>query len=349
MNGGFGGPGRPGDPVSCRAEFHVMRQRSIVAAVLAAGAVAVCVAQVPAAPRASTYFDSARLLLDLKTLSADDMQGRQVDTPGGAKARAFVEARFKEIGITPLGGQSFEEPFTFTQNGRGGATPAERHGINVVGTIAGTQSPETFIVVSAHYDHLGMRNGEVMNGADDNASGTAALFSVAKYFSTHAPKHSILFTAFDGEESGEQGSKAFVASPPVPAAKIAIDLNMDMIGRDPDPKLFVVGTFTQPFLKPFVDQIAAKAPITVLIGHDDPAQKNVENWTNQSDHASFMRAKIPALYFGVEDFDHYHKPIDDYESMSFDFYIGAVETMIQAAQLFDARLDELPARTGGTR
>jgi hypothetical protein len=320
-------------------------QRAFLVATLAAGAAAIALAQTPAAPRKSSYFDSAQLLLDLKTLSADDMQGRQVETPGGAKARAFVTERLKQSGVVPLG-ESFDEPFTFTPRGRGAAAQPERHGINVVGVIKGTQAPDTYLVVSAHYDHLGVRNGVVMNGADDNASGTAGLFSVAKYFSAHPPKHSILFVAFDAEESGDKGSQAFVAAPPVAASRIAIDLNMDMIGRDPDPKLFVVGTFTQPFLKPFIDQIAAKAPIKVLTGHDDPSQKNVEDWTRDSDHYSFMEGKIPALYFGVEDFDQHHKATDDYETMSFDFYVGAVETMIQAAQVFDARLDELPARKG---
>ena len=106
--------------------------------------------------------DSAQLLQDLKTLSADDMQGRQVGTPGGGKARAFVVERFKASGIQPIGA-SYEMPFKFS--GRG-ANAAEREGVNVVGTIEGTRTPRRYIVVSAHYDHIGVRNGEVFNGAD---------------------------------------------------------------------------------------------------------------------------------------------------------------------------------------
>src|SRR5207249_6225408 len=141
----------------------------------------------------------------------------------------------------------------------------------------------------------------VFNGAVDNASGTAALFSIGKYFASHQPVNSILFVAFDGEESGLRGSQAFVKHPPVDASLLAIDLTPDMIGRDPNDKLFVVGTRLQPFLKAHVEAIAAKAPVRLLIGHEDPAQP--EDWTRDSDHYSFMQAKIPALYFGVEDFD----------------------------------------------
>jgi hypothetical protein len=306
------------------------------AVLFAAGVAALAVAPRQTA-RPSTLIDSAQLLSDLKVLSADDMQGRQVDTPGGAKARAFVIDRFKASGIQPFG-ESYTEPFTFA-SGRGGSQ-TERHGINVVGHVDGTNT-QRFIVVSAHYDHIGTRNGVVFNGADDNASGTAALFAVAKYFAAHRPANSLLFVAFDGEESGLRGSEAFVKQPPVDAHAMAIDLNMDMIGRDPNDKLFVVGTYLQPFLKPLIEKLAAEAPVKVLIGHDDPNQKNVEDWTKDSDHYAFITAKIPALYFGVEDFDQHHKATDDYETITFDFYIRAVETMVDAVKVFDANLDSL--------
>ena len=87
--------------------------------------------------------------------------------------------------------------------------------------------------MSAHYDHIGVRNGQVFNGADDNASGTAALFALGKYFSEHRPEHTVIFAAFDAEEAGEWGSKSFVKQPPVPAASIVVNINMDMIARDP--------------------------------------------------------------------------------------------------------------------
>ncbi|HET9368943.1 MAG TPA: M28 family peptidase [Vicinamibacterales bacterium] len=292
-------------------------------------------------PRPSAIVDSAALLRDLKTLSADDMQGRRVGTPGGAKARAYVIERFKAVGIKPVGA-SYEMPFAFAGRGSG----AEQTGVNVVGVVDGTRQPQQYIVVTAHYDHVGERNGEVFNGADDNASGTAALFALGEYFSKNRPAHSILFAALDGEESGLRGAHAFVKAPPVPAASIAINLNMDMIGRDPDDKLYVVGTRTQAYLKPFIERVAAKASITLLMGHDDPTQK--EDWTTQSDQYAFCQVKIPCLYFGVEDFAQHHKATDDYETMSHDFYVRVVETMVAVVREFDGGLDVVMKQRAGT-
>jgi Zn-dependent M28 family amino/carboxypeptidase len=286
--------------------------------------------------------DGTVLLHDLQMLAADDMQGREVDTPGGQRARAYVIDRFRESGVKPF--DTYEEPFTFTGGGRRGAAPAERHGVNVAGHIDGTSGSARYVVVSAHYDHIGTRAGQVFNGADDNASGTAALFAIAKYFSAHRPLHALLIVAFDGEESGLRGSQAFVAHPPVDAASMVVDVNLDMIGRDPDDKLFAVGTFLNPFLKPYLARVAAAAPVKLLFGHDDPSQRDVEDWTKDSDHYTFQRANIPAVYLGVEDFAQHHKATDDFETMTFDFYIRATETAIQVIKEFDARLEAIGER-----
>jgi len=311
----------------------------------------VCVAgvlagAVPQTPRPSSMIDSAALLSDLKTLSADDMQGRKVDTPGGAKARQFVIERFKQSGIQPFG-ETYEAPFTFSARGRGGAAATETHGINVVGHIDGSLQPRHYLVVSAHYDHLGInaRSGEVYNGADDNASGTAGLFAIAKYFSAHKPANSLIFVAFDAEEEGEWGSKSFVKATPVDPSLIDLDVNIDMIGREPDDRLFVVGAATQPFLKPYIENVAKIAPVKFLMGHEDPkgghADGPTQDWSGDSDHYSFITAHIPALYFGVEDFEQHHKVTDDYETMSYDFYVRAVETTVLAVKEFDSHLGDI--------
>jgi Zn-dependent M28 family amino/carboxypeptidase len=313
--------------------------RWLVAAALAVAAAGALAQRAPESVRRNDLVDGVVLLHDLQTLSADDMQGREVDTPGGARARAFVIDRFKASGVKPF--DSYEQAFTFTA-GRGG--PAERHGVNVVGHIDGASAPARYIVVSAHYDHIGTRAGQVFNGADDNASGAAALFAVAKYFSAHRPIHSILIVAFDAEEEGLRGSRAFVAKPPVAAAAMAVNVNLDMIGRDPDDKLFAVGTFLNPFLKPYLARVAAMAPVKLLFGHDDPARKDVEDWTRDSDHYSFQQANIPAIYLGVEDFAQHHKATDDFETITFDFYIRATETAIDVIKEFDGHLEAIGDR-----
>jgi len=285
------------------------------------------------APR-STVIDSARLLEDLKTLSSDAMEGRRTGTAGSEKARAFIVERFKASGVVPFGA-SYEHTFAFRTRGVSG----EQRGVNVVGYIDGTLQPRRYIVISAHYDHLGTRNGVVFNGADDNASGTAALFAIAKYFSSHTLRNSFIFAAFDAEELGLLGSQAFVKQPPVDVQLLSLNLNLDMIGREQDRKLFVVGTARQPFLRPTIEAIARNASVRLLMGHENPA--GPEDWTADSDHYSFMQAKIPALYFGVEDFKEHHQATDDYESMTVDFYAKAVETLVQVVGQFDANLESI--------
>ena len=328
--------------VSCFAAFKPSRATHtlmFVAVLLTAPAAFVTSAQQDV-PR-STLFDAKTLLRDLQVLSADDMQGRLIGTPGGEKARAFGVQRFKESGITPIG-TSLIAPFAFTARG----STAERQAANVIGRVEGTGKTGRYIVITAHYDHIGVRNGEVFNGANDNASGTAALFALGQYFSANRPNNSLIFAALDGEEGGLRGASAFVKQPPVDASAIVLNLNMDMIGRDPKNLLFVSGTRQQPFLKPFIERVAAKAPVTLMMGHDNPAEK--EDWTRDSDHFVFCQAKIPCLYFGVEDFDQHHRSTDDYETMTHAFFVRAVETMIHAVKEFDAGLEAV-AKAAGRR
>ena len=309
-------------------QTHVLSS-ALVALLFVSGATPAAQVQAPAAPSV----DRQQLLKDLQTLSADDMEGRLVGSPGGAKARAFVIDRFKASGILPFG-DSYESPFTFT--GGRGAAATEWKGVNVIGHIRGTREPNRYLVITAHYDHIGVRNGVTFNGADDNASGTAALFALANYFTANPPSHSLIFAAFDAEESGLRGARHFVAQPPVDNTALLLNINMDMIGRDANNLLYVVGTTRQPSLIPVIALVAQGAPVTLKMGHDDPSNKGVEDWSNSSDHAPFCQAKIPCLYFGVEDFENHHKATDKYETMTHDFYVRVVETMIQVTKAFDA-------------
>ena len=293
------------------------------------------------AARQSRLFDSTALLSDLKTLSSDAMNGRAVESPGGARARAFLADRLKAAGLKAFG-NSFDQPFTFKAGGRAGATAVERHGVNLVGEIKGRRLPARYLVITAHYDHLSPRNGVVMNGADDNASGAAALVAITAYFATHRPDNWLIIVACDAEEVGLRGAEAFAMHPPVPAASLVVNVNLDMIGRDPDDKLFAVGTFLSPYLKPLVEDVAKSAPVKLLIGHDDPANKTRDDWTRDSDHFQFWTVlKMPFIYLGVEDESQHHKATDDYETITHDFYIRAVETSIALIRNFDKNLDRI--------
>jgi len=300
---------------------------------LAAGAVVWVLAAVQ--PAGAIRVDPDQIFRDVQVLAADDMQGRLAGSPGGDKARAYLLDRLKQAGVQPIG-DSFERPFTFAPR-----TGGERHGTNLVGVIRGTRQPDRYIVLSAHYDHLGVRNGEVFNGADDNASGVAALLSAAAHFAAAPPEHSLLIAALDAEEAGLQGARALMRNPPVPVASIVIDLNMDMVGRDPGNKLFATGTYHYPYLKPLLEKVA-QPPVVLAFGHDTPGEK--EDWTKDSDHYVFGEAGIPWIYFGVEDFDQHHKATDDAATIDRGLLAGAAATVIAATKSMDAHVDEIAAK-----
>lgn len=276
----------------------------------------------------SKTIDAQKLLDDIKILSADDMEGRATATPGGTKAREYVIKRFKESGL-----QTVNQDFEFKR--RGSETSIK--GTNVYGIIKGKKNPEKYIVVTAHYDHVGINREQIYNGADDNASGTAALFQIATYFSKKTPNNSVIIVAFDAEEMGLQGSRYFVANLPVKKEDILLNINMDMISRNDKNELYATGTLPYPHLKPHLVKVQKKSTIKLLLGHDDP-KTGRDDWTFQSDQGSFHREKIPFIYFGVEDHADYHKPSDDFERIHPKFYVHAVETVIFAIDELDKNL-----------
>jgi Zn-dependent M28 family amino/carboxypeptidase len=299
---------------------------------------ALVVAYVAPAALQTATIDGTQLLRDLETLSADDMEGRLPGTPGGARARAYILRRFKEARIQPLGG-SHERPFTF----RGRGDSADRSGVNIVGVVRGRRAPARFIVITAHYDHLGVRNGEIFNGADDNASGVAALLAVAARLSASRPAHSVVFAALDAEETGLNGARAFLADPPIPRDAIVMNVNLDMVARDAKNVLFASGTFHYPFLKAYLKDVA-RPPVVLRLGHDAPNVKGEDDWTRDSDHYPFHEAGIPFIYFGVEDEAEHHKATDDAATVTKEFFIGAANTILAAVRAFDANLEAIASR-----
>ena len=284
---------------------------------------------------ASKALDAARLLEDVRALSDDAMEGRGAGTKGGAMARAYVARRFEEAGLKPLW-SSFEQPFELPA-GAGGAG-SKGQGVNLVGYVRGAVTPERFVVVSAHYDHLGVRRGQVYNGADDNASGVAALLQLAAHFARERPRHSVIFAALDAEELGLYGARALVKQLQAEKRDVALDVNLDMVGHSERGELYAAGAYYTPALRPVLERVAARAPVHLLLGHDRPEQGH-DDWTNQSDQFAFHKAGVPFVYFGVEDHKDYHKPTDDFETLTRDFFVHAAETVLDAVETLDAELD----------
>jgi len=281
-----------------------------------------------------TGIDVDRMLADVEFLAADSLEGRLAGSEGNRLAREFVAARFRELGISAFG-ESYVREFTTTRR------DTELHGANVVGYVEGTEAPDQFIVLTAHYDHVGVRDGEVFNGADDNASGTAALMAIAQYFSRNRPRHSILLAAVDAEERGMGGSRSLVEEPPVELEQMAVNVNMDMVSHS-ERELYVAGTHHYPFLKPLVERVAVPSEMAVLFGHDSPDLGN-DDWTNSSDHAPFHRSGIPFIYFGVEDHPDYHRATDEFENINPAFFANAVTVILGVVMELDRDLESVTA------
>jgi Zn-dependent M28 family amino/carboxypeptidase len=292
-------------------------------------------------PGRSSRLDATRLLGHVQTLAADSFRGRRTESPGGLMARAYIRTELQGAGLRPVGG-SFDHPFTFPRR-----DSTLVHGANVVGMVPGTRHPGRFIVVTGHYDHVGIGtpvNGDsIYNGADDNASGTASVIELARYFAAHPPENSMLFVAFDAEEMGLRGARAFVADPPVPRDSIIVNVNMDMVSRSPAGELYAVGTYAYPVLKPYVDRAMTSGRVKLLTGHEGPGVTGSDNWTTSSDHGPFNAQKIPFLYFGVEDHPGYHKPSDEFAQITPAFFANAAETVLDVILDLDRNLEPVVA------
>jgi Zn-dependent M28 family amino/carboxypeptidase len=179
--------------------------------------------------------------------------------------------------------------------------------------------------VSAHYDHLGIRDGQTYHGADDNASGVAMLLAVAERCMASPFEHTLILAAFDAEEHGLQGARAFLDRAPVAIDRIALDVNFDMVSRSAAREIYVAGPGRWPALLPVLQAPAGRAGVTVKFGHDTGGGQ--DDWTQQSDHGVFHAADIPFVYFGVEDHPDYHKPTDTPEKIAPPF-LGAVAAFV---------------------
>jgi len=290
------------------------------------------------------------LLANLKELSSDAYAGRGFSKPGNYKAQKFIASKFKELGLETYLESGYIQEFNHTFSGRwrqrlfpvkeatkdfSNVPDTTVVGGNVIGMIKG-QTDKT-IVITGHLDHLGIRNGKIYNGADDDASGTVALFAIADYFKDKSPKHTLIFAAVDAEEIGSHGAEYFAANFKDAKEKIALNVNMDMIAHNDSLRLFASGTHHYPQLKPQLETI--ESPITLLFGHDDKSNKEQDDWTFSSDHRIFHKRKIPFIYFGVEDHKDYHKDTDTFENINQDFYAEAVKLIIQAIENYDGTLE----------
>lgn len=290
------------------------------------------VAQAPAARDAvARHVDRAQLMRDVATLAGQPFEGRGTGTPGGLRARQWIVEQFSRIGLVPAVRGGYLQPFSVAR---------DRPAANVVGAARARDVGATTLVITAHYDHFGIRNGVVYPGADDNASGVAALLAAARHFTSHPPRHPMLFAALDAEELGLQGARALVRSDVVPRGRVALNVNLDMVSRNDANEIYAAGTSHAPWQLPILQEVQARSSVRIRFGHDRPAASGGgrDDWTQLSDHGAFHAAGIPFVYFGVEDHADYHTPTDTADRIDSRFFGDVADMIVEAIRTFDARL-----------
>jgi Zn-dependent M28 family amino/carboxypeptidase len=273
-------------------------------------------------------------LRDLQILSSEKMQGRAPGTEGHKLAQTYLIQRLQEIGLRPCG-ENFIQEQSLT-NPRGQTKTMQ----NILACKAGSETNlagKNVIVLSAHYDHLGVKNGKIYHGADDNASGVAALLEIATQMQQQPLKHDVVLAFFDAEEQGKLGAFAYTKHTTIPLENIGLNINLDMVARGDKGELYASGSHATPALKPILDSLPSTPEVKLMFGHDRPEQGQ-DDWTTQSDHHAFFKAGIPHLYFGVEDHADYHQPSDQFEKVKPSFYLAAIDLIKQATYAMDTAM-----------
>jgi hypothetical protein len=231
-------------------------------------------------------------------LAADSMRGRDSPSPELDRAAGYIETAFRSAGLEPGNGASFSQTFPVgaSKNGPGGTVR------NVIGWIPGIDPRlrEEYVVFTAHYDHIGVagvpdaRGDSIYNGADDNASGTAALLEIAEAFGALAapPRRSVVFLATAAEELGLLGAEHYVANPTFPLDRTVANLNLDMIGRNDPGSVAVIRTSTSTLADSAL-AAAARHPEIGISPIDVPDDQLVR----RSDCFAFLARGVDALFF----------------------------------------------------
>ena len=266
---------------------------------------------------------------DLKELlyvyASDYFEGRKTGTPGQRRATDFLRHFYKSHQISAAKGT-----VDYYQNMKLRVDNQYVDSQNVVAIIEGEELPEEYLVLSSHLDHLGMKEGKIYNGADDDGSGTVALLEIAAAFQKaksegHGPKRSIIFLHVTGEEKGLLGSKYYTENPLYPLEKTFTNLNVDMIGRidpkrsNPNPNyIYLIGSDR---LSQDLHQLSETVNATyskLELDYTFNDENDPNDFYTRSDHYNFAKKQIPVIFYFSGTHEDYHKPTDTASKINYD-------------------------------
>lgn len=270
---------------------------------------------------------------DLKThlyiVASDEMQGRETGSPGQKKAGDYLINQYKNNKIPfPKGATEYYQrvPAAYLNAKKDENLPDSE---NIWAYIEGSEKPNEVVVISAHYDHVGMKNGEIYNGADDDGSGTVALLEIAQAFQIaknegNGPKRSVLILHVTGEEHGLHGSRYYSENPLFPLANTITDVNIDMIGRsdefhkDSNNYVYLIGSDYLSTDLYNICEDANKNYTNLFIDYKFNDRNDPNRFYYRSDHYNFAKNGIPSVFLFNGVHADYHKPTDEVEKIEFD-------------------------------
>ena len=268
-------------------------------------------------PLSSQSINESTVKKHIYTLANDSMQGRKAGTEGIEKAAKYIEGQFKKIGLKYFNNNSFRQ--TFKYKNKRSRNQEELNLFNVIGFLEGNEKKDEIIVISAHYDHLGMKStgsGDLIyNGANDNATGVAAVLALAEYFkSKNNNSRSILFIAFTAEEMGLVGSNYFGKT--ISPESIVAGINIEMIGKESPfgPNTAWLTGFQRSNFGKIIQKNLSSSEFKI---YPDPFISY--RLFFRSDNASFARLGIPAHTFSTSPMDKdldYHKVTDEASTLN---------------------------------
>lgn len=293
---------------------------------------------------------------DLKTnltiIASDKMQGRDTGSEGQKEAGRYIIEQHQKNGLSyPKIADGFYQkvPSEFMKKGFSPKLPDSE---NIWVFIEGSEKPDEVVVVSAHYDHVGVKNGEIYNGADDDGSGTVGLIEIAKAFQKaknegHGPKRSVLILHVTGEEHGLHGSRFYAENPLFPLKNTVADVNIDMIGRIDDlhPNngnyIYVIGSdYLSTDLFNVCEEVNKKyIHLDLDYKYNDKADKN--RYYYRSDHYNFAKNGIPSVFYFNGTHADYHKPTDTVDKINFEALRKRAQLAFITAWEIANRLDRL--------
>lgn len=270
----------------------------------------------------------------LYVLASDSLQGRETGTAGQIDAANYIANFFKEIGIPPYKYNTYFQKFKVRLVKRYGKQNKKKNnkyvkGENIIGFIEGSDLKDEIVVITAHYDHLGVKEDTLIyNGADDNGSGTSAIMEIAQAFMLakkegNGPRRSVLIMPVSGEEKGLLGSKYYTDNPIYPLENTIANLNVDMIGRidqnhdNPD-YVYLIGSDRLSSELHQISEDINKQYFNFELDYTFNAEDDPNRYYYRSDHYNFAKNNIPVIFYFNGIHEDYHKPTDTVEKINFE-------------------------------